>query len=555
MASDEELIRRCEASREDRRHRYGWSRLWFLRGTDRTGPPARYNKLRSHIKKLTSYLYAPEGTRFALQVPPESAQEWLDHLSIARNAFLRCWRDSSTDVNYAQHVIWSLVLGTSIAKILPEGPAGVVADYVWPGDFGVTREDVNDLDRQDAFVHWYSLSIPEVERLTQGMRDQAKIIQWARDHAIPNNIAGGSAMPTLLQEVIITNTTGDWFGSGARGQTDLSGISDMAPNTDEPLVEAKELWQRREFKTPGGTRFEDYWVSTYIGEWKIVERRNPILPYVDDPLGNPLMAQNPFVKLCTDPLIDLFWGQSEMLPLVQLQAWREERMRQIDQIFQLQLDPPRFFSGVALPDEKLAAMRKPGGYASTPQPGAKVDVMKPDMPTDAFAVIAQIDQMFADAAGLPPILEGQNEQGVRAGNQASTIANIAGGRIREQALVVEDAMETLATRMFHLLQRRDETAYPLPNGKHFLLAQLPCPVNVKVSAHSASPVYAEQVIAKAQLLKREKAIDLPTFVDLIDPPHREELVEKSRVLEKGQAEQAAKIMQIQELKATRPSKR
>ena len=109
----------------------------------------------------------------------------------------------------------------------------------------------------------------------------------------------------------------------------------------------------------------------------------------------------------------------------------------------------------------------------------------------------------------------------------------------------EDALETLATRMFHLQQRHDDTAYPLKDGKHFLLAQLPT-VTVKVSAHSASPVYAEQTIAKAQMLRREKAIDLPTFVDLVDPPHREDLIEKAKVIEAAMAEQAQKMFALKQ---------
>lgn len=541
-----EIIRKCGASREARRQAYGTRRLWFLRGTDRAGPPARYNKLKSHLKTLTSYLYAPEGTRFALKVPAQDRKDYLDHLGMARDAFIDLWRDSGADVSFEQYVTWALVYSMSIAKVLPDPAFQATPSWVFPGDFGVLREDMPELDRQEAFCHWYVASMGEVKQLVRGLSEdqQAKILLWAEEHATPQ-VTGSGALPQLLQQVIVTNTSGDFFGSGRRGSLDLGAQGLDTPENEEPLVECVEVWQWRDFKTPSGTVYRDYWVTTVIGEWPIIERRNPVLPYVDQPLGPPLPAENPFVPVIPNPLLDYFWGASELTPLVALQQWREERMNQIDRVFELGLDPPLFFSGVTAPDDKIVAMRKPGGYLATPQPGAKMDPLRTELPAEAFQIIGQIDQMFSDAAGMPEILQGQNAQGVRAGNQLGTLAGIAaGGRIRDQALIVEDALEILATRLFHLQQRRSDTAYPLPDGKTFLLAQLPQPVTVRVSAHSASPVYAEQTLAKAQLLKQANAIDLPTFVDLIDPPHRADLVEKARELEKMQAEQAQAVFEL-----------
>ena len=542
-----DLIRKCGASREARRAAYGTRRLWYLRGTDRSGPSARYNKLKSHLKTLTSYLYAPESARFTLHVPVQDRKEYLDHVGIARDAFVDVWRDSGADVSFEQYVTWALVYSASIVKILPDPAFGAVPQWVFPGDFGVLREDLPELDRQEAFTHTFSLTLGEVTQLTRGMAPdaQAKVLLWAEEHATPA-VTGSGALPQLLQQVLVTNTSGDFFGSGRRGALDLGAQGLDTPENEEPLVECTEVWEVRDFKTPSGTVYRDYWVTTVIGEWPIIERRNPVLPYVDQPLGPPIPAENPFIAVIPNPLLDYFWGASELTPLVALQQWREERMNQIDRVFALGLDPPLFFSGVTLPDDKIAAFRKPGGYVASPQPGAKMEPLRPELPTEAFQVIGQIDQMFSDAAGMPEILQGQNAEGVRAGNQLGTLAGIAaGGRIRDQALIVEDALEIVTTRQFHLLQRMDPTAYPLPDPKQtFLLAKLPQPVTVRVSAHSASPVYAEQTLAKAQLLKQANAISLPDFVDLIDPPHRGDLVEKARILEQQQAEQQKAVFDL-----------
>ena len=202
----------------------------------------------------------------------------------------------------------------------------------------------------------------------KGLPEAEKIMDWATAHSNPE-VQGQTGFPSLLNQVILSSSGGsDFFGSGKRGSVDMAGTTDEPENL-EPLVEATELWEKRERKV-GRNTVLDYWVTTVIGEWPILARWNPILPAVEMPLGQDLQAENPFVKVCPNPMLDYLWGLSEMSGLTQLQMWRESRFVQIDQIFQLQLDPPRFFSGVTLSDERMAAMRKPGGYASSAMPKA-----------------------------------------------------------------------------------------------------------------------------------------------------------------------------------------
>src|SRR5262249_44207454 len=107
-----------------------------------------------------------------------------------------------------------------------------------------------------------------------------------------------------------------------------------------------------------------------------------------------------------------------------------------------------------------------------------------------------------------------------------------------------------ATKCFHLLQRNDPQSYSLPDDKgKFLLSQLPGGITFHVDAHSAAPIFAEQTQAKAVLLQRTGAIGKDDFVELIDPPGREELKIKARVIAKNQAEVQREMLQIQAEKA------
>jgi hypothetical protein len=547
----QDLIEKCAASRNTRRSRYLKLREWLLRGTESGSEAARYNKLKAHLSLQMSYLYAPESTKFYLALPPEDRVTWQAELDCGREVFLRRWRESGSDVQFGQFVLWALAYATTVAKLLPSEETVAGVEYVSPWDIGVLREDIPSFDKQDALTHHFALSVPEVARLVKGHPESAKILEWADQQSAP----GGTEprLPAMMQQIIVGSVTGAFPDQRTVGNTLLGQGNDERPDIQEPLVECVEVWEKASFThdKKGKRSFTDYLVSTVIGDWTILERRNPILPHQPTEPGaeTEWTAELGFVQICPDPLPDYIWGSSSMLPLIPLQQWREARMAQIDLMYKKQLDPPRFFAGVPLSDDKLRAMSQVGGFVSSPQPQAKMDVIQIPSPQDPFALIHEIDAMYADAGGIPEILQGASAAGARSGQQVSAQANIAVGRIRGQALVVEDALELLATRMFHLMQRRDPTLYRGDTGKPFLLSQLPADCTVKVSAHSSSPVYAERIEEKAAMLLKAGAIDLVTFVELMDPPGMEALRDKAKGLQEQKAKMAERMLKVQEEKA------
>lgn len=547
------------ASRERRRTRYEWLRLWYTRGTDQMSGPARYNKLQSHVDQLSSYLYGPEGTRFSLSVPPRVRDKWLPQALVARDEFTRVWRDTGADVLFAQVVDWSLIFGTTFLKLTPLDRDAIQVDYVSPADIGVLREDIPELDRQEVLVHWYCLSLSEFAQLVDGMANAKEAIDLAEQRAIPAPEAGNSARPNVVQQIIATSAQPDEIS----GILALGTLGDERPQVEEPIVELAEVWEKAHFwkrdkkGNKVGDPVTDYVVTTMLGQYAVVPaRRNPVLPAMSEPYWMP--GELPFVKVATKPLRDYFWGVSELSGLVQLQDWREIRMVEMDELLKRNLDPPRAFSGFNLTDEKLKALNSIGGFISSPIPSARAENLAPEIPPQGFEMIDRIDAMFAEAGGLQPILQGQNPPDVRAGGQLQALAGIAaGGRIRKKALLVEDALEIVATRLFHLMQRRDPTPYPfevaeeMPKPPTFLLSHLPPDTKVLVSAHSASPVYAQELAQKAAMLYEAGAIDMPTLIDFMNVPMAEELRVKAKELQKGKAAVAAKQMEIEMMKAQR----
>lgn len=549
MSNILDTIQKTSVSRNRRQEKYGWYRIWFERGTDQVGPPARYNKIQAHLRRQSSFLYAPESTRFSVVTPSEHRKTFVQHVDVARDEMIHHWRNSGADVLWANMVVMGLVYGGVVAKVLPTPEYGGMY-YIYPGDVGVLREDVPDWSKQEVITHWSLMTVSELAKLVEGHPQSKRILQEAMAQATPQT--GGQQLPSMLQQVVATSISGSFPNQTVTGVTNLTLASDDHPETEEPMVEIAEVWEKCDYKTKSGEAFTDYLVTTTMGDHVLLERRNPVLPWVPGGLHrDPILAEHPFIGLIPDPTPDYIWGRAPISQLLQMQEWRETRMNQVDKGFELSLEPPRFFSGLSMQDEKLNALRKAGTYISSPMQGVRMDTIKPELPQNPLEYLHEIDRMFAEAGQLTETLQGSNPQGVRAGSQVSELAGIGIGPIRAQALIIEDALEQAATKMWLIKVRMDDTNYPLPNGDTFLLADLPPGTTVKVDAHSASPVYAEQVKQDAVVLYKAGAIDAVTLIELMNPPMMETLRDKARVLQDQKAEFTKKKLQIEEEKATR----
>src|SRR5271157_5403302 len=104
-------------------------------------------------------------------------------------------------------------------------------------------------------------------------------------------------------------------------------------------------------------------------------------------------------------LYDYFWGASFVARLTQLQDWRTERQAQIRLLLSKQADPPLSLTGaIGIQEEKLLAFGAAGGRLSFTNPTGKADFHPPQMPTDIFVELSQIDAMLDDQAGLGHVL-------------------------------------------------------------------------------------------------------------------------------------------------------
>jgi len=520
-----DLITKCEASLPDRRQACNQWRMYYLQGTLGNQHNVYQNRIRDKINLLSAFLYAQETTKFdikfAAHVPPEQKL----YSDTMREIILDLWHNTDTDRLFGEAVTWSLIDGARFKKVLWDRRSGVQTYTVEQQCLGVLREDVDSFD-QEAICQTYWITRSELGR---------QLYNHPRRDEILSRVDGrkkddSSTIPETVNRIIISQVSPNMIGSA---NVDGTGIRmDYLPRVEEELIEMRELWVWDDFLRDGEGDYRVYTCAT--PDITIFDRPNFFMP-----------GEHPFIKVCAFPLPDYFWGFSVVSALIGLQDWRDKRLGQIDRIIEKQLRPSRIGIGTgALGEEKRLAMDSPGAYTPFPNPVGKIETYVPQLTQDPWNLISNIDEQMDEIVGLSKTLKGRGDEGVRAEGHAMFLGRMGAAPVKKLALLVEDGLEDEASLMLKVHGANSKTIYlaDKAEGKRekFLLSQVSQDFRVRVAAHSASPVFAEENKALAVELFKAQAINKHTLVEMLDPPMLETILARLPELEAGAA-QAAKV--------------
>ena len=514
-----DLIEKCMVSRESRRADYQSLRSYFLFGAGPEESPAHYNKIYSHIDQLTSFLYSAETTRFTTElgasVDPDFWGRYVPNLTKKLNDE---WNNSNADQVFGSCLQWALVFSSTFIKLIPT--KGSINPYmVDPGNIGVLREDIPYTDRQEAICQVYYVTKSDLyARLyAHPKRDQIVGRVQSSQHA-PTEIPNG------VDRIVMSQSNPTIYGNI---NLDLYGFNRMKAEVAEDTVEMVELY---------------VW-DDEIQDYQVVTRAEPDVIIYDRPNEQMfLKGELPFVQVCPLPQYDYFWGQSEVQKLIYLQEMRNKRMAEILDLLSKQVNPPTALMGfTGILDEKNFALNRAGGLLSSDMPNAKADRLAPNIPQDLYEQLHQIDAMMEEASGISNVLAGKGEQGVRSAGHASQLARLGSSRAKKRALVVEDALEKVATLYMKLIQAYDDTKLLDTENVPFLAEQFTKDFVVKVDAHSNSPIFMEDLRSLAFNLFKAQAIDKESLIDLLEPPMKQLIKERLKKQEKAQAQQPQNV--------------
>jgi len=514
-----DLIFKCEVSIDNRKADYSSLRNWYLFGNGPNEAPALYNKIYPHLDQVTSFLYSAETTRFSVNLGANVHPDEHKKIPVLTKLLNNEWLNSNADQVFSTAVTWSLVYGTTYVKMIINN--GIHPYMIEPGTVGVLREDITYTDRQEALIHKYYITKSELYARLYAHPQREKIL--LKLNSMPHErteIASG------LDRILMSASNLGQQGGSMYGNVnlDLSGGTRYKAEVRESTVEMTELW---------------VWDDSIL-DYRVVTKADPDVIVYDRP-GESLFIKGelPFVQICPNPLYDYYWGASEVNRLIYLQSLRNNRMAEILDILSKQVSPPTALIGfTGILDEKNFALNRAGGLLSTDMPNAKVEKMSPTMPPDLFEVIREVDAMFEEASGVGNVLQGKGEAGVRSAGHASQLARLGSSRVKKRALIIEDSLEKLASLYLKALQLYDDTHFKDTNGLPFIAEQFTKHFTVKVDAHSNSPIFSEDNRTLAFNLFKSGVIDKASLIDLIEPPMKEELLERLKKLEAKQASQA-----------------
>jgi len=523
------VLDECFKSRDRRTEQYRYLNHFFMNGTAPGGGKTPYNKIFPTIDTLTAFLFAADSTRFSVHLGPEvPAQEW-EKVPAASKAINSEWENSNGDEVFSLALTQAMVFNSMFMKIIVKG--GHITPYtIEPHLFGVYREDVNYLDRQEAMAHKFYITRSELE---------AQLVAHPNKASILASISSGEqkqevTMPAGLQRILMQNQYGSPpipIGGTASGSLDLNfdTVIDYSPESNPDLIEMTEMWVWDDSTA-------DYQVVTLAHPGVIIyDRPNFFVP-----------KEHPFVHICPNPMNGYFWGTSEVNRLIGLQAFRNERMEQVRDLLAKQVNPPHSLEGwTGALDEVDFALNRAGGVLTSSDPMTKIQQYPRTVPTDVFTEIRFIDEMFSEASGLQNILMGRGESGVRSGRQTTELARLGSSRIKKRGLVIENNLESLATKYFKAMRKYDPDKYLMIDGKTpFVMEQVTSDALVKVDAHSNSPLFVEDLHAQASELLQMHAISRARYIEMTKPPMKDVILQELKGIEQREAEaQKAKAEQ------------
>jgi len=545
-----DLVDECSVSIDDRRNEASNLRRAFYTGNIDETFPSKHNKCYALVDTKASYLFSPSDVRFKIEFDGADEPEWAPKATKAGHKLTTALSAGGCELAVSQAVETALVekscfikLGCKMAPVQGmEKPnfSRFQPSIVRQPFIGVQREDVTDLDDQDAFVHFYYLTPRQFQRLIYNHPERDSIVAKAMGSAINRKAAGELGEDGYFYELVLGGAAGgasplstSSTPTGARGAIPnlLNPLPSpqLSANVAVDLIRVCELWVWNDEQ-------DDWTTIRYVEPDIILEGAKRHRNLSDIP------GHHPFVKICPNETVGYFFGRSELSNVMALQAVINKRTQDIDTIFHLMTNPPKAFIGfTGLTPEKQMAMLSNCAHVFMDEPQGKVENLAPTMPENYLAYLAWLDNCFEEAAGLNGLLQGKGEPGVRSGAQAGQMLRTSTPRLRDQAFAVEGQVGALGTLGLKMMQAKDARVLRTPKGQEFVMSQLPSDASVAVDAHTSSPAFSGDNNNLMFALAKLGAVGPVELLQAVHPPNQDELVRKAEEREESKQKMLAKL--------------
>jgi hypothetical protein len=528
----------CMASQEDRRSMYERRRRYFLYGQN-SDAKVKFNRLKSHMKLVSSFLFSPDGLVYNIAPPRNADEHTIQQMLALQDDFNEDIHDTGIGDVFSEAVLWGLNFDTMIIKMGWNDTKGnMFARLIEPSCFGFWREDDPDFDSQQAVNHRFALDYDEAcTRLVKaGKGDQIGLLQMTDQPA-------ESGLSDTMRSIIISAVNGTGINETVTGRAnvDYQATPLFRARVTAPMVSFDETWI-------WDSEAEDYRIFHSLAGGKILLSDSAETIDVIKKAANEdtkynsstnwfLEKQNPFVPVTPFTLYDYAWGDAHMEDIIPLQEWSEERLTEIDETLKAQVDPLRTSHGMSgLIDEKTDLDY--GAYYADDNPGSKMEEHRPPMPEDLFKEFNEIGALMMEQSGLTEVVSGKGSGGARGGQQQKQMQITGGGQIRKVAIGLEQPLVRMGDIALRLKMKNDDSQIRMPDGKEFVASQCADDFSMRVDGHSHSPLFTLENRELSTMLFKAQAIDREWLIRMLNPTLKQNLLHSLKAREKAEAQAA-----------------
>jgi hypothetical protein len=500
------------------------------------------NKLHAHTERTAAHLFSPIDLRFTIDYENYYPQHFLERAKVAAGVLTRDWERNNTDMVFGQGVYEATQYGACLLKqwVQMEGTGDhehpvYHKRLVMPWQFGVYREDENELGKQPAVCETTLLSLPEVWRRICHLPDRDALYKRIKTHAAPGD---GAETNSFFHHVLNTSQINTGVQSATRplpgGIVQLNNDPNYAivgPEIGVDLVKFHELWVQDD---------TDYTTVQVIEPDILVAPRfkkaNLLIP------GASESGLQPYSLIQPNAQQGYFWGRPEIVDLIEPQMFLGTTADDVKRLFGLQVDKILGFVGFDGLTDEVYDERRAAGFFQGP-PGSDIKDITPKFPEQALPLIDKLIEVMDTLGGFPRVMQGQGEPGVRAGTHANTLLKTGSPTLRDRSLLVERQCASAADLRLSLMEAKDGRHYWIDGSDlkkieetKFLLHDLPDDRRVSVDSHSSSPIFADDHQQLVAFGVKAGFIDGHAAIDMLPYPQKELLHAKLREKEARQAQ-------------------
>lgn len=494
------------------------------------GTKSLVNKMNSHLERTAAHLFSPVELKFAIDFDNMYPPEFVRRGEVAAKHLTRDWERAKTGILFGRGVFEGLKYGASLLKqwsVDEMGAPKFKKKLVMPWNFGVYREDENDIDEQEALCETSILTMPEVWQRIWNLPEPDKLYDRIKANAQVGT--AGSQPDSFFHQVLSTSQ----LNTGVQGMTrPLPGgivqlnndpnYAIMGPSIAAETVIMHELWIKGE---------HDYVTVQVVEPDVLVSGRFK--------LANLLIKDSrmhPYTKIQPNENSGWFWGRSELVDLIEPQGLLSQFLEDLKRLVGQQIDKILGFTGESGMTDELYAQFRTQGWANLGV-GADIKDVTPKFPAELLPVIKFLLEQIDELGSFPNIMRGQGEAGVRSGAHAGTLMKTASPTLRDRALLVEGQCADAADLTFELMKAKDPSFYWTKADEikdteetKFLLAAMPEDSRVTVDSHSSSPIFADEAQQIIGASTKLNITDGEYFIDNMPMPNKE--VAKAALREK-----------------------